>query len=75
MGLAKYFHIPWFVNKENSRLQIRGEFFNLFNRVNLNNVSSDLGLNSAGVSTNANFGRAQGAYFPRTLELAARIEF
>jgi hypothetical protein len=75
MGLGKYFHIPWFVNKENSRLQIRGEFFNLFNRVNLNSLSTDLGLNSAGVSTNTNFGKAQGAYFPRTLELAARIEF
>lgn len=72
---GKYFHIPWFTNKENARLQIRGEFFNLFNRVNLNGVSSDLGLNAAGAATNANFGKAQGAYFPRTVELAARIEF
>jgi hypothetical protein len=74
-SVAKYFHIPWFTNKEGARLQIRGEFFNLFNRVNLNSVSSDLGLNSAGLATNGNFGKAQGAYFPRTVELAARIEF
>ncbi len=72
---GKYFHIPWFTNKENARMQIRGEFFNLFNRVNLNSVSSDLGLNAAGAATNANFGKAQAAYFPRTVELAARIEF
>jgi hypothetical protein len=76
MSMAKYFHIPWFSNrKEGARLQIRGEFFNLFNRVNLNNVSADLALNSAGGTTNNNFGKAQGAFFPRTVELAARIEF
>lgn len=75
LSMGKYFHIPWFVNKEGARLQIRGELFNLFNRVNLNAVSSDLSLNSVGASTNANFGKAQGAFFPRTVELAARIEF
>lgn len=75
MSLAKYFHIPWFTNKENARLQVRGEILNLFNRVNLNGVSSDLALNSVGTSTNANFGKAQGAYFPRTVQFAARIEF
>ena len=75
MSLAKYFHIPWFTNKENARLQVRGEMLNLFNRVNLNNVSSDLALNSVQKSTNTNFGKAQGAYFPRTVQFAARIEF
>ena len=74
-SLAKYFHIPWFTNKEGARLQVRGEFFNLFNRVNLNSVDSNLAFNSAGVSNNGNFGKAQGAFSPRTLELALRIEF
>ena len=38
---AKYFHIPWFVGHEGARLQIRGEFFNLFNRTNLNGVTQN----------------------------------
>jgi hypothetical protein len=69
----KYFPIPWFTH-EGARLQIRGEFFNLFNRVNLNNVNTDLAF-VAGASTNPNFTRAQGVYNPRTIQLGARIEF
>jgi hypothetical protein len=69
----KYFSIPWFTH-EGARLQIRGEFFNLFNRVNLNNVNTDLAL-VAGASTNPNFTRAQGVYNPRTIQIGARIEF
>jgi len=40
---AKYFKIPWF-NHEGAKLQLRGEFFNFFNRTNLNpaTMSSDL---------------------------------
>jgi hypothetical protein len=75
MSMAKYFHIPWFTGHEGARLQIRGELFNLFNRVNLHNVSSDLALDSANAATNASFGRALEAYSPRTIELAVRIEF
>jgi hypothetical protein len=74
-SLMKYFHIPWFVGHEGAKLQIRGEFYNLFNRVNLNNVSNDLALNAAGASTNATFGRATAAYFPRTIQVGARLEF
>jgi len=87
--MAKYFHIPWFVGKEGARLQIRGEFFNLFNRTNLNNVSSDLsfatrtdmplGTNTdpsgKTLSQNASFGKALGAFNPRQLEVALRLEF
>jgi hypothetical protein len=42
---AKYFKIPWFT-REGARLQIRGEFFNLLNRVNLNpgSLNTDLAL-------------------------------
>jgi hypothetical protein len=69
----KYFQIPWFTH-EGARLQIRGEFFNLFNRVNLNTVNNDLAL-VAGTSTNPNFTKAQGVYNPRTIQIGARIEF
>jgi len=74
-SLMKAFHVPWFIGHEGAKLQIRGEFYNLFNRVNLFNVSNDLALNSAGVSTNTNFGRATQAYFPRTIQIGARFEF
>lgn len=62
----KYFRIPWF-SKEGARFQIRGEFFNLFNRANLHNIDS--------VVQDGTFGRAQEVYNPRTIQVAARIEF
>jgi hypothetical protein len=62
------FRIPWFVGKEGARLQFRGEIYNLFNRVNLTNVSSN-------VNAGAAFGRANGVFNPRTAQLALRIEF
>jgi Carboxypeptidase regulatory-like domain/TonB dependent receptor len=72
---GKYFNIPWFLH-EGARLQIRGDFFNLFNRTNLNpaTMSTDLAL-VGGVSTDPNFTKALGAFNPRTIQVAARIEF
>lgn len=88
MSLGKFFHIPWF-SHEGARLQVRGEFYNLFNRVNLNGVSSDVafvpgnltpipggnGNTAIGSPTNTRFGSATGAFFPRTLQVGLRIEF
>jgi hypothetical protein len=72
---AKYFRIPWFT-KEGARLQIRGEFFNLLNRVNLNPSTMSTNLAIVGTtSTNPNFTKALGAYNPRTVQVGARIEF
>ena len=71
----KNFHIPWFVGHEGAKLQLRGEFFNLFNRTNLNSVSSDLALGPDGVSQNDAFGKATGAFSPRTIEVGLRLEF
>ncbi len=62
----KNFHIPWFV-REGANVQLRGEFFNLFNRTNLHNVQGDI--------TAGNFGLAQEVYNPRTIQVALRIEF
>lgn len=76
----KYFHIPWFT-KEGARFQIRGEFFNLFNRSNLvvetfQGAGTDLGLDPSGAtSLNSNFGKATSVYNPRTIQVGARIEF
>ena len=88
MSLGKFFHIPWFVH-EGARLQVRGEFYNLFNRVNLNGVGADVGFtpgpgtqipggngNTAQpLSTNNAFGIASGAFFARTIQVGVRIEF
>ena len=72
---AKYFPIPWFT-KEGARLQIRGEFFNLLNRTNLNPTSMSTDLAIVGTtSTNPNFTKALTAYNPRTIQVGARVEF
>ncbi|MBV9181574.1 MAG: TonB-dependent receptor [Acidobacteria bacterium] len=68
----KYFNLPWFGGREGARLQIRGEFFNLFNRTNLmpitpNNGSTDI---NAG-----NFTKSATAYNPRTIQVGVRVEF
>jgi hypothetical protein len=72
---AKYFPIPWFTH-EGAKLQIRGEFFNLFNRTNLNpaTMSTDLAIVGT-TSTNASFTKALGAFNPRTIQVGARVEF
>jgi len=48
-------------------LQIRGEFFNLLNRVNLTNWVTNL--------ADGNFGKAVGSRQARTIRLSARITF
>jgi hypothetical protein len=52
---------------ENFRLQVRGEFFNLFNHANLGNPNS--------TRTNANFGRITSALPPRIVQLGAKLIF
>jgi hypothetical protein len=70
LSLGRSFGIPWFYGKEGARFQFRAEFYNLFNRVNMDPRS---------VVTNRqdtlNFGRANSVFYPRTVQLAARIEF
>jgi hypothetical protein len=87
---SKWFHVPWFVGHEGAKLQLRGEFFNLFNRTNLVGPSGDLafaqnqvvggnvvgfGKGDSPVSQNGSFGRATGTYNPRQLQIALRLEF
>jgi Carboxypeptidase regulatory-like domain len=47
--------------------QLRFDFFNAFNRPNLNSVTTDL--------SNASFGKATGQYNPRWIQLGANIKF
>jgi hypothetical protein len=50
--------------------ELRGEFFNLFNRVNLTNPNSDLGQTGTG-----QFGFSQGQSTPRQLQISGHIRF
>ena len=62
LGLIKNNQIGERVN-----LQVRFEFFNLFNRVNLRGVDSDL--------SSGTFGTSVSTYAPRTAQLGLRLEF
>lgn len=52
---------------ERGNLQLRFEFFNVLNRVNLQGVSADL--------NSSTFGRSTATYDPRVIQLGARIIF
>jgi len=64
--LSKDTRIPWFRHNA-AMLRITLNAYNLFNRVNISNWDTDL--------DDLNFGLAQGALQPRTLELGAKITF
>lgn len=57
-----------FALREGLKLQLRGEFFNLLNNVNLNSPGTN-------VSAPANFGIITGAGSPRILQVGARMSF
>ncbi|MCC7235171.1 MAG: TonB-dependent receptor [Bryobacterales bacterium] len=61
-GLNKSFPV-----REQMRLQLRGEFFNAFNRVNLGNPNTNASSNQ--------FGRITGAGSPRVIQLALKFMF
>jgi hypothetical protein len=52
---------------ENTKLEIRANFFNLFNQLNLTNIQTSIGA--------ANFGQAQATLGGRTVEMQARFSF
>ena len=65
-GFTKSNHIPWFT-PEGAQLQFRAEIANLFNRVNLNGMDSNL--------ADGNFGHATGVGIARTPQFSLRIHF
>ena len=67
INAIKAVHIQWFTGQEGATLELRGEIFNLLNRVNLTAPSSDL---SSGL-----FGKSTGQRQPRALQLGLRIAF
>jgi outer membrane receptor protein involved in Fe transport len=65
LGLFRSFRLPM---REGLRLQLRSEFFNALNQVNLNNPNATL-------TANENMGRITGAGAARVVQLAAKISF
>ena len=53
--------------RESVNLQLRFEFFNILNRVNLRNVNGNL--------ASSTFGRSTSTFNPRIIQLGARITF
>jgi len=67
LNVIKSTKIPWFKGTEGASLELRGEVFNLFNRVNLNQPSSDM---ASGL-----FGRSTSQKQPRAVQFGLRIAF
>ena len=86
LSLLKAFRTPWF-SGENSRVEFRAEFFNLFNRVNLRAPSNSLGsfipATPATQTTpaaparwsNVNFGRSLSSFDARQIQFGLKFAF
>jgi hypothetical protein len=68
MGLSKTFSIT-----ERWKVQLRGEFFNIFNRVNF--LSDEGTVNNFARQSNATFGSLRTAADPRIGQVALKIIF
>ena len=66
-SVLKNTKIPWF-GKESADMQFRAEFFNIFNRVNISGVNSDLANTSL-------FGMSTNTYPPRDIQFGLRLSF
>jgi hypothetical protein len=66
--LSKAFGLPNMkVLGENAKIEFRANFFNLFNKLNLTSIQTNI--------TDKNFGLAQNALGSRTIEMQARFSF
>jgi len=62
--------------KERVTLQLRGEFYNLFNHPSFSSVDNTAVFTTEGLQTNGTFGEINGDNFgPRQVQLAGRISF
>jgi hypothetical protein len=60
---------------EQTKLEFRGEFFNLLNQVSYGNPNVTFSPNAQGTNTNANFGRITTALPARRIQLGIRLTF
>lgn len=63
---VKATHIPWFTS-EGARMEIRAEFFNVFNHVNPQNPNGNL--------ASGTFGQSTGVFPARNIQFGTRIQF
>jgi len=66
-NLVKNNKIPWFWKDEAANIQLRGEFFNLFNNVNLQNPDGNL--------SDGTFGKSTSVYPARNIQFGLKIIF
>jgi hypothetical protein len=66
-NIVKNTKIPWFWKDEAATMQLRGEFFNLFNNVNLQNPDGSM--------TSGTFGRSTSVFPARNIQLGLKIIF
>ena len=66
-NLVKNNKIPWFWKNEAASIQIRGEFFNLFNNVNLQNPDGGL--------SDGTFGKSTSVYPARNIQFGIKVIF
>jgi hypothetical protein len=76
MTVEKSFGFPGMrIFGENARLTLRGDIFNIFNKLNLNPTSISNTISYDGLTSNSQFGTAQSALNGRIVELQARFSF
>ena len=74
--LSKSFGIPKMrLIGENGRIEFRANFYNLFNRLNLNGNGQQYSGGIQAEITNSHFGESQSALGARIIELQARFSF
>jgi len=74
--LAKAFGLPNMkVLGENAKLNLQANFYNLFNKLNLDPQRIGNAISNDGITSNPQFGEAQGALAGRIIELQARFSF
>ncbi len=74
LTLSKSFGLPYMpVLKENGKIEIRANFYNVFNKLNLTNLNTT--ISNDGMTSNPLFGQAQGALGGRIVDLQARFNF
>jgi len=66
-NIVKNTKIPWLWHDEAANIQLRGEFFNLFNNVNLQNPDGNL--------TSGTFGQSTGVYPARNIQIGLKVIF
>lgn len=72
--VAKAFGLPHMkILGEGARLNLQANIYNLFNKLNLNNLNTT--ISNDGLTSNPQFGQAQGALAGRIIELQARFSF